>query len=59
MSPFSKSLLNEAFWKIYMKFTQKFKTFSKTFSGIKFNKIQNNLRNFQIVFVKIYNILDM
>ena len=48
MGTFNKTLLNSYFWKIYIKFAQKFKKFSKFCPGIKFNKILKHLRNFQI-----------
>ena len=40
---FSKNLLNKDFWKIYIKFAQKFKKILQNFSGIKFKKISNFL----------------
>ena len=47
MGTFNKYLLNSNFWKIYIKFAQKFKTFIQICSGLKFNNILKHLRNFQ------------
>ena len=48
MGTLNKNLLNSNFWKIYIKFEQKFKTIFQNCSGIKFNKILKHLQNFQI-----------
>ena len=47
MGTFNKNLLNSNFWKIYIKFAQKFKIFLQNCIGIKFNKIVKHLQNFQ------------
>ena len=47
MGTFNKNLLNSNFWKIYIKFAQKFKTTLQNCSGIKFNKILEHLQNSQ------------
>ena len=47
MGTFNKNLLHSNFWKIYLKFAQKFKTIFQNCSEIKFNKILKHLQNFQ------------
>ena len=47
MGTFIKNLLNSNFYKIYIKFAQKFKTFLQNCLEIKFNKILKHLQNFQ------------